>query len=130
MLNSGNYTATVKGNFQGYSATVNIYKNGGTAYNISTVYHSVPVSYRYFYSDGSVYIIVPSVLSYAVVDETDPVIKKLENIASQATALLTNNEMTCLGVSSGAPLGVGLVIILGINISFLGNLTLPYFMKI
>ena len=35
-----------------------------------------------------------------------------------------------LGVSSGASLGAGLVIILGINISFLGNLTLPYFMKI
>jgi len=30
-----------------------------------------------------------------------------------------------LGVSSGASLGAGLVIILGINISFLGNLTLP-----
>ena len=30
-----------------------------------------------------------------------------------------------LGVSSGASLGAGIVIILGINISFLGNLTLP-----
>ena len=30
-----------------------------------------------------------------------------------------------LGVSSGASLGAGIVIILGVNISFLGNLTLP-----
>ena len=101
VLNSGNYTATVAGTFQGHSATVNIYKNGGTAYNISTVYHSVPVSCRYFYSGGNVYIIVPSMISYAVVDVADPVVGVLESMVSSESVAMTADGMTYCGVTSG-----------------------------
>ncbi len=101
VLNSGNYTATVKGNFRGYSATVNIYKNGGTAYNISTTYKSVPVSCRYFYSGGNVYIIVPSMNSYAVVDVADPVVGMLESMVASESVAMTADGMAYCGVTSG-----------------------------
>ncbi len=101
VLNSGNYTATVVGNFRGYGATVNIYKNGGTAYSISTTYKSVPVSCRYFYSGGNVYIIVPSMQSYAVVDVADPVVGVLESTVASESVAMTADGMAYCGLTSG-----------------------------
>ena len=50
------------------------------------------------------------------------------SVSGSVVQSILKNELASpytLGVSSGASLGAGLVIILGINISFLGNLTLP-----
>lgn len=98
VLNSGNYTATVNGTFRGYSATVNIYKNGGTAYKITS--KSFPV-FRYFYSGGNVYIIVPADRSYAVVDVADTVVGMLESIVASESVAMTADGMTYCGVTSG-----------------------------
>lgn len=49
-------------------------------------------------------------------------------VSGSVVQSILKNELASpytLGVSSGASLGAGLVIILGVNISFLGNLTLP-----
>lgn len=98
VLNSGNYTATVNGTFRGHSATVNIYKNGGTAYKITS--KSFPV-FRYFYSGGNVYIIVPADRSYAVVDVADTVVGMLESIVASESVAMTADGMTYCGLKSG-----------------------------
>ncbi len=101
VLNSNSYTATVNGNFRGYSATVNIYKNNGsTAYQISTRYHGVPLSCRYFYSGGNVYIIVPSMRSYSVVDVADPIVGALESMVASESVAMKADGMTYCGVKN------------------------------
>ncbi len=101
VLNSGNYTATVSGKFSGYSATVKIYKNGGKeAYEVSTVYHSVPVSFRYFYSGGNVYLIVPAMASYAKVDVADPIVGTLEAMVAAESVAMTADGMDYCGVTN------------------------------
>ncbi|MBQ3150555.1 MAG: hypothetical protein IJB86_04850 [Clostridia bacterium] len=96
VLNSGNYTATVNGTFRGHKATVNIYKNGGTAYKISTTHNRIPVSFRYFYSGGNVYIVAPTEMSYAIADIADPVVGALESVAaSESVAMLADGMEYC-----------------------------------